>query len=188
MLKSIMAMLLALNVLDRLNQRARRRERVFRDRSNPLDQWNDIDMFKKYRFSRLACINIIEMLEEQLEHPTKRNHALPASLQVFIGLRFFGHGSILDDSGAEPHGVSVPTACRAVKRVAKALCRIQSRVIKWPSTNEEVREKQRRFQAVDGFPRIVGAVDCTHIRLFDVILGENEFAYVNRKGKEYINI
>ncbi len=62
---------------------------------------------------------------------------------------------------------------------------MQSRVIKWPSTDKEVREKQRRFQDVNGLPRIVGAIDRTHIRLFDVILGENEFAYVNRKGKEY---
>ena len=176
----------ALGLLDRVNQRARRRERIFRDRIHPLDQWDDDKMYEKYRFSRLSCINIIDMLSNQLEHPTKRNHALPASLQVFIGLRFFGHGSILDDSGAEPFGVSRSTACRVVRRVAKALCRIQSRIIKWPTTDDEIRERQRDFMAVAGFPRVVGAIDCTHIRLFDVILGNNEFAYVNRKGKVLI--
>ena len=182
-----MAMLLALR-LNVHNQRARRRERVFRDRTNPLDLWNDAEMYRKYRFSRLMCIKIIDRLEDQLQHPTRRNHALPPSLQVFIALRFYGHGSVLDDSGAEPHGVSISSACRATTRVTKALCRIQAEHIKWPLTHEEVRQTQQDFMGLRGFPRIVGAIDCTHVRLYGVTLGDNEDVYVNRKGEAIIII
>ncbi|XP_072039339.1 putative nuclease HARBI1 [Amphiura filiformis] len=138
-----MAMFLANQLHMVINQRALRRERVFRDRSHPLDKWNDHDMYKKYRFTRLACINIIDLLSDELQHPTERNHALPPSLQVFIALRFYGKGSYLDESGAEPHGVSIPTAQRAVSRVTPLLCRLQNDYIKFPRTAEEVRQKQR---------------------------------------------
>ena len=114
--------------LERVNQRARRRERIFRDRTNPLDLWTDEEMHAKYRFSRLSCLQIIDLLHDQLQHPTRRNHAIPPSLQVFIALRFFGHGSVLDDSGVEPHGVSIASACRVVSRVTKALCKLKSDV------------------------------------------------------------
>ncbi|KAJ8048988.1 Protein ALP1-like [Holothuria leucospilota] len=183
-----MAVYMAFGLLERENQRARRRERVFRDRTNPLDLWTDQQMYAKYRFSRLACINIIDMLQDELEHRTRRNHALPPSLQVFIALRFFGHGSVTDDSGAEPHGVSIPTACRAVRRVTKALCRRQNQFIKFPTTPEEVQQKQRDFMAIQGFPRVVGAIDGTHIRLTNVALGPTEYVYVNRKGFYSINV
>ena len=178
-----MAVYMAFGLLERENRRAIRRERVFRDRSNPLDLWTDQQMYSKYRFSRLACLNIIDLLQDQLQHATRRNNALPPSLQVFITLRFLGHGSLTDDSGAEPHGVSVPTACRAVRRVVRALCRLQARFIKYPSTPNEVQRNQRTFMGVRGFPHVVGAIDCTHIRLHGVILGPDEYVYVNRKGK-----
>ncbi|XP_072047331.1 LOW QUALITY PROTEIN: putative nuclease HARBI1 [Amphiura filiformis] len=185
-----MAMFLANQLHMVINQRALRRERVFRDRSHPLDKWNDHDMYKKYRFTRLACINIIDLLSDELQHLTERNHALPPSLQVFIALRFYGKGSYLDESGAEPHGVSIPTAQRAVSSVTPLLCRLQDDYIKFPRTAEEVRQKQRDFMAVRprGFPRVVGAIDCTHARLHGVTLGPDEYVYINRKGKYSINV
>ena len=73
---------MAFQLLVRENRRALRRERVFRDRKNPLDEFDDVQMFKKYRFTRFGCMHIIDLLEAGLQHPTRRNRALPASLQV----------------------------------------------------------------------------------------------------------
>ena len=53
-------------------------------------------------------------------------------------------GQFLDDSGAEPHRVNVPTACREAKRVVKALCCMQSNTIKWPSTDDSATKQFRR--------------------------------------------
>ena len=71
-----------------------RRERVFRDRFDQLDSCSDAEVFKKYRFSREGVMEVIDLIGEELEHPSKRNCALPSSLQlgvqVLIALNFFG--------------------------------------------------------------------------------------------------
>ena len=99
------------------NRRALRRERVFRDRNNPLDSYDDTKMYRKYRFTRLGCIHLIDLFAEGLEHPTKRNKALPWYLQVFVYLRYYATGSLNDVVG-ELHGVSLATAFRTVRRVS----------------------------------------------------------------------
>ena len=51
------------------NHRALRRERLFRDRTNPLDIYDDVEMYKKYRFTRFGCMHLIDLLEARLSHP-----------------------------------------------------------------------------------------------------------------------
>ena len=84
---------------------ALRRERVFRDRCNPLDLYDNHEMFKKYRFTREGIMYIIDMFSNELEHPTKQSRALSAPLQIFIALRFYATGSVLD-SPATIYGCS----------------------------------------------------------------------------------
>lgn len=160
---------------------------MFRDRTNPLDKYDDTDMYVKYRFTRLGVIHLIDLLAPSLEHPTKRNHAIPGSLQVFIGLRYFATGCLNDVAG-ELHGVSIATAFRIAARVAKQICRRRQRFIKFPTTQTEVSKKQREFFAIDGFPQVIGCIDCTHVGLFGSRYGENEHVYVNRKGQKSINV
>ncbi len=131
----------------------------------------------------MSCLFIIDLLQNDLQHNTGRNHALPPSLQVFIALRFYGHGSYLDDAAAEPHGVSIATACRAVSRVTRALLRHQRRFIKFPASDADVLNQQVGFMHMRGFPRVIGCIDGTHVRLHGVVLGADEHVYVNRKGK-----
>lgn len=50
-------------------ERARRRERIFRDRSQPLEL-GDRDIFRKYRFTRDGCIHVIDSVWPRLEHDT----------------------------------------------------------------------------------------------------------------------
>ena len=104
-----------------LGEAAMRRERVFRDRSNPLDMYDDIEMFKKYRFRREGAMFIIDLIEESLQPATQRSQALPASLQVFIALHFYATGSVLDDP-ASLHGCSIATCSRVIRKVTLAIC------------------------------------------------------------------
>ena len=158
------------------NRRAFRRERVFRDRKNPLDEYDDVEMYKKYRFTRFGSLHIIDRVEAHLHHPTQRNHALPASLQVFIALRFYATGSLLDCAG-EMHGCSIATCSRVVRRVTPVLCRLRNEIIQFPTTAAAVREMQRDFFALSGFPQIVGVVDGTHVGLHGCKLGQHEHIY-----------
>ena len=132
------------------------------------------------------CIKIIDRLEDQLQHPTRRNHTLPPSLQVFIALRLYGHGSVLDDtdSGAEPHGVSISSACRATTRVTKALCRIQAEHIKWPLTHEEVRQTQQDFMGLREFPESLGPLIAPMYASMELLLATNKHLSIPINAQE----
>ena len=178
---------MALQLLLAQNRRALHRERVFRDRRNPLDAYDDVQLYKKYRFTRLGCLDIINRIEAELRHPTRRNHAIPASLQVFIAMRFYATGSVFDCAG-EAHGCSIPTCSRVIRRVTTVLCSLRNTLVKFPTTPAAVQETQRAFFNISGFPQLVGVVDGTHIGLHGCKLGDNEPIYINRKGKHTINV
>ena len=61
-------------------RRRMRRERVFRDRHNPLDFMGDAELMFKYRLSRASIIELCQLLRNDVHHFTGRNDALPDSL------------------------------------------------------------------------------------------------------------
>ena len=75
------------------NERAFRRERVIRDRSNPLDIYNDEELIERFRFCRRDLFVLIEELSPDLQFVSDRNAALPPSLQLLIALCFFANGA-----------------------------------------------------------------------------------------------
>lgn len=70
----------------RNQRRALRRDRLFRDRLNPLDYYDDMEIRNLFRFQRCNLLRLIDQLTPLLEHPTNTNHALPVSLQVCLVL------------------------------------------------------------------------------------------------------
>jgi hypothetical protein len=66
---------------------AMRRERLFLDRQNPLEIYDDIDLLKKYRLPRVQIIQLVEMLAPGLQRITNRNNPLPPLIQVLTALR-----------------------------------------------------------------------------------------------------
>ncbi|KAK3786040.1 hypothetical protein RRG08_023461 [Elysia crispata] len=66
-----------------------RRNRIFRDRRNPLDVFDDMEMFEKFRFHRENIMTLTEELEPHLIQNGRRGGLLPAILQVCLTLRFF---------------------------------------------------------------------------------------------------
>ena len=50
------------------------RERTFRDRRDPLEFYNDLELVQRYRFSRTAILKITELIENFL-NSTDRSHA-----------------------------------------------------------------------------------------------------------------
>ena len=51
--------------------RALRRERLFRDRTNPLDSLTDDEIFRRYRFTRRGIYHIVEMVRGDIERVTR---------------------------------------------------------------------------------------------------------------------
>ena len=62
---------------------ALRRERIFRDRSNPLDAYDDVDFVHRFRLRRHQVLNLIDQYaESEWGLKVARGHAVPNSLQV----------------------------------------------------------------------------------------------------------
>lgn len=77
------------------------------------------------------------------------------------------------------------TALRAVRRVTHALFSHCTRFIQWPSDDQAVSIMQG-FEAISGFPGVIGAIDGTHIRINAP--KENPADYINRKGYHSIQL
>ena len=145
-------------------RRAMARERVFRDRTNPLDIFNDQKLYKRYRFSRKGCMFLIDLLSPELEPATQRSHAIPATIQVFTALRYYATGSYQTGS-CDWSFISEASVSRILRRVTTALVDKRHEFIKFPSSQREIAKAQQGFFLLNGFPAIVSAVDGTHVWL-----------------------
>lgn len=95
-----------------------RRNRIFRDRSNPFDKFDDVELFRKFRFRRMDIIAITDSIQDELAHPNRRG-ALTPLLQVLVALRFYASGTFQDVCG-ELIGVDQATVSRTITRVTDA--------------------------------------------------------------------
>ncbi|KAL1268525.1 hypothetical protein QQF64_033888 [Cirrhinus molitorella] len=164
--------------------RAFRRERVMRDRTNPLDIYGDRELIERFRFSRVELLELINDLSPQLQHATDRNGALSPTLQVLISLRFYASGSF-QNTFADMVNVSRSTACRAIRRVSLAL-QSRARIYVRLPTQEEAARTKDKFRRDSGIPGIFGCIDGTHVRI--QAPSQNEYLFVNRKGFHSINV
>ena len=124
-----------------------RRPRVFRDRFE-LENYDDKDLFDKFRFCRQTILFLIDLLRPYIEFPTARSRCISPTLQVLAALRYFATGGLMILIG-DSLGLSQPTVSRCVKRVARALVRFLPRYVHFP-TAEEQEETKRGFYKVAG--------------------------------------
>ena len=109
----------------------KRKERQFRLRDDfSLTDFTDNELRMRYRFSRESIDFLVELLRDDLERPTSRNHALSATVQVLVALRFFASGSFLQVIG-DTLGLSKSTVSQSVSNVSYALAQKQVHFIDW---------------------------------------------------------
>eukprot|EP00745_Piridium_sociabile_P032193 TRINITY_DN54078_c0_g1_i4.p1 TRINITY_DN54078_c0_g1~~TRINITY_DN54078_c0_g1_i4.p1 ORF type:complete len:286 (+),score=33.99 TRINITY_DN54078_c0_g1_i4:34-891(+) len=164
-----------------------RRERVFRDRTNPFDIYDDVDLFSRYRFRRADIIDLCDVIADDIDHPLPRHGSLPPLSQLMIALRFYATGSMQIVVG-DLFGVSKRTVGRIIDRVSKAFSVRLNEYVRLPVQRDADRSMDG-FYAMANFPNVVGCIDCTHVK----IIGPsstlyNQQEYVNRKGKHSINV
>jgi len=81
--------------------------------------------------------------------------------------------------------VGKATAWRSVWKVVNALYSFLDMFIKWP-TREEAAKTWNVVQNLYGFPKVIGAIDVTHIRIAAPKICPE--AYINRKGYHSIQL
>ncbi|XP_033759136.1 putative nuclease HARBI1 [Pecten maximus] len=159
--------------------------RLFRDRQNPLDFLSDQAIINDYRLDRESIYELCGLLQNNLIRTTKRNMALPVSLQAMIALRYYASGSYMSVIG-DAHGVSKMTVSRAIRDVSLILSNHARSYIKFPLTNREQAKIKQDFFAIRAFPNVLGAVDGSLIPIHTP--SEEEHLYVCRKGFHALNI
>ena len=130
------------------------RERKFQQREIDLDELTDEELRSRYRFG-WESKKFVEILKDDLQRQTRRNHALSPTLKVLVALRFFASGSFLQIIG-DTVGLPKSTVSRIVTDVSKALVNKQEQFINFPTEPAEVQEVKRGFYEKGGFPGVVG--------------------------------
>lgn len=165
---------------------ALRRERVFRERSNPFDANSNEQFRQRYRLSKESALRLNELLSERLECATNRSNSVSSQLKIFVFLRFLSTGGFYSAVG-DLHGISKETTYRIVKQVACAVASLHSQYIVFSEDHSSMRQRKLQFYNIAQFPRILGAIDCTHIRLvFNVNPAESR-RFINRHHYHSVN-
>ena len=171
---------------DRRNRHFLRRDRIFRDRTNPLDTLTDGELLGKYRLTRQGIIFLCNMLQEQLGRSTQRSHAIPVPLQVMTGLHFLACGSFQQVIGDSMDiGLSQASVSRIVSRFVSKLSDVRNEFIKFPTSASRIQHNQNKFFNQHHIPDIVRLIDSTHIQI--IAPHANEEVYVNRLNYHSIN-
>ncbi|XP_062586727.1 putative nuclease HARBI1 [Saccostrea cucullata] len=173
-----------LRFYDDETRKSLRRQRIFRDRLNPLNSYCDEEMIKRFRLDRGSILSILDNVGEQLERPTKRSQGLPASIQLFAALRFLASGTEQRVIG-DTLGISKSSVCKSIDKVVKVLS-TSLNTIKFPSEDADILKTKHGFYSIAGFPNVVGAIDGTLIPI--TAPKSDEHLYICRKGFHSINV
>lgn len=160
--------------------------RIYPDRRNLFEILDEHEFKMRFRLSRESVINILNLIGDQLEPPTKRNKAVCARDQLLLALRFYATASFHQLIG-DTVNVNKSTVCRIVRKVSRQLASLKNLYIKMPTTNEEISKTNLDFYQIRGFPGVVGAIDCTHVRIQSPG-GQQAERFRNRKGYFSINV
>ncbi|XP_031328081.1 putative nuclease HARBI1 [Photinus pyralis] len=147
---------------------------------------DDLSFFKRFRLTKPTVMEVLIQIENNLEFPYDTNNSISPMQQLLIALRYYATGNHLL-SIADFAGVHVSSVSRIVKKVSVAIASLRARYIKLPFTAEGLLELQQQFYEVARFPRVIGAVDGTHIRIQSPG-GDDAEVFRNRKSYHSINV
>ena len=97
----------------------------------------------------------------------ERNTASTGSTRrksILLALRFYATGSFIIVS-ADFMGISVSRGCEIIHEVTRQIALLRPQYIFMPRNDHEIHTIQRKFYELARFPKVVGSVDCTHIRI-----------------------
>lgn len=155
-----------------------RRPGLLRDRLNPLESFDEVDFFNRFRVTKDGFTRILERVDCLL--PTYRkstNSPLNHTQQLSVSLRYFATGDFQISCG-DFQGISQPTVCRIMHRVTDAIASLSREVIKFP---DDVSETNSHFFDYCGLPGISGIIDGSHIPIRSPG-GPDAELFRNRKG------
>ncbi|RZC35080.1 DDE Tnp 4 and/or Plant tran domain containing protein, partial [Asbolus verrucosus] len=92
------------------------------------------------------------------------NNSVSAPTQILVALRFYAIGAFQQLVG-DHIKIHNSTVCRIIRKVTSKVARLGRQHIQMPKTEAEITEIKAGFYDLHGFPRVVGTLDCTHVKI-----------------------
>ena len=138
-----------------------RADRIFRrEIDNILQYYDDNELRKRYRFGRQTIEYITNLVRDEIRPETNHTHAVSATNQVLITLRFLASGNFQQVTGDTFANLDKTTVSQIIRRVTVALSRKINQFIKFPQSQEDRDIVKQGFYEIANFPCVIGCVDC----------------------------
>ncbi|XP_025191947.1 putative nuclease HARBI1 [Melanaphis sacchari] len=145
--------------------------------------WTDDDFLDRFRLSKTSVRFIVIELGDRI---IGWNNDLSPEHQVILTLQYYATGSMLI-ACREFRGISKLTACRVVKIVSHSIAALRSDFIEYPYREQDIRMLKLNFFTIANFPMVIGALDCTHVKI-KFPGGNYAEAYRNKNNFFSINV
>ena len=133
-----------------------KRNRVFRDRRNPLEMYDDVELYDWH-----DILTIVDELRDDFEYPDTRQGPLPATLQVIVALRMYA--SLFLEPGGWDHRHRpvnrTPNHLPCDQRFGRSDARVDTATDATTS-----RPTQGEVPPASRIPTVVACIDGTHVR------------------------
>lgn len=83
---------------------------------------------------------------------------------LLITLRLYATGGMLMTIG-DLNGVVKSTISEVVTKISHNIALLRERFIIFPTSDEELRQCKRDFYNIAKFPKVIAAIDCTHVKI-----------------------
>jgi hypothetical protein len=160
------------------------RERMFRDRENPLEVMLPEECKNQYRFYPDTIDYLTKRLAPVLRQSTRRNNALLPITQVLIALEYLASGSFYRIVGSLGL-ISKSSVCKTLHKVLGAICDLSDTEIVFPA-DAALPAIHQKFFATAGIPSVSGVVDGCLIEIMKPSLNTDD--YMCRKDYAAINV
>lgn len=137
--------------------------RINKERLNAFEIYSDIEFRARFRVSKETVLYLDTVFGSTIKPLTKRSRPIQSVDQILLTLRFYATGSYQRVIG-DLFNVEQPTVHRIVHRVTAKIAGMKPLYINMPTT-EEFPNVAHDFFSIAAFPRVIGAVDCTHIKI-----------------------
>ncbi|CAH2106033.1 unnamed protein product [Euphydryas editha] len=154
--------------------------RQYKERVDYTTTLNSVEFQMRFRLDKASVEHLLVEIMPHLRVKGTRNHGVSPLHQLLLALRFYALGTMLLSVG-DFIGVSKASACRIVRDVSSAIALLYTKYIFMKSNTED------GFYRIARFPRVQGAIDCTHVRIQSPCAEVGE-EFRNRKGYPSINV
>ncbi|XP_069696889.1 putative nuclease HARBI1 isoform X1 [Periplaneta americana] len=170
--------------LEHANHCGNNRIGVIVERGDPFEDLGDRKFEERFRLSKETVWWLVDQMNDRLEFPTNRNNPVSPMNRVLATLRSYATGAfnIVIGDTANIHRTTVQ---RITSEVSEIIASFFPRFIVFPA-RADLQNVMDGFHQIDGFPGVIGTIDCTHIRIQSPG-GDNAEHFRNRKGYFSLN-